>query len=1276
MTAMVLRITFLLLLLARGAAAASHADLFVDLNLPARLPAGQPILFGGVRNNGPDAAENVTITATTSNGQRFDIPIGTVYPTAGLPFTLTFPGQNADFRLDVRVSSTTPDPDSANDTASGPVHVTDAPELTLWFDYPTADPGQAVVYETRIANMGINDAAHVAFTIPLDDDWTFGESLTPRLQCTSTLDQARCTIDTLAAGEVFVGRFTLLAPQHRDGEPLRSAAIPITSDRGVFDPSQSQAFLARSIYRHVVVTNTADDGEGSLRQAIDAANATTKVGCKIDFDIAIGGGERVATIRPLTPLPLLAASTLFVDGSTQRAAHGDTNPDGPEIEINGANVTGGSGLESSAGFIELRELVVNGFPGNGINIRSGYGRIIGCYVGSDTTGRRAIPNGERGVVVSAAAEIRDNVISGNTRSGIFVASGQGIAIANNRIGVGAGDELLPLGNGASGIYFGPQSAESAATGNVIGFNRDAGIGLDSNATDITMSANANASNGGLPIDYGIDGVTPNGPPFHDFPAFPVLTAAHFDPATGKTVVDGQAGVSFIGADDRVEFFGSESAEPRQAAQFLGRLPIAGSSSKQFHFEYYGDLRGRFITATYTTPGSYYPEVLGSRTSELSAPAGVEGEPTAPLPRIPRGADLALQFGGDFQTSLLDPGQTTAINFSYRNLGPEEARDVVLTIDIQGAAAVRLDDPTGDSACRLAGSERIVCSQQSLAAGVDFLSVFSVQAPLEAATINLSASLTSSTDDPDRSNNAGQIAIQVNDAPSLSLSTQAPGPTEPGAGAVYVVSVHNFALPANDVTLTIPLRTGWTFVGADGGGWQCSADAAAVVCKLATLTGDVQFNLTLRAPQITEGQPAGVSVIHVTASRPLAFDPQAFLVTKVVRLYSVTSSGDAGSGSLRDVITRANTECPPQAMTCRAVFNLPPPVPTEGYFSIRPRTPLPAITSALIIDASTQSDATGDSNPLGPEVELNGSDTTTGNGIIIHTSEAAGVRGLAINRFPENGIAVDELSNGYDGLRRVIADCYIGTDPTGRTAAPNGLRGIGVQVPSGYGAALNIVGNVISGNAHSGIFIAGGSDVHISDNRVGVAAGEGMAPLGNGASGIYLGSATNVTVDRNVIAFNRDVGIGCDNAATWIGMQRNALFANGHLAIDYGLDGVTFNDSASRTSFLPQFPLITSAVSDQASGVTRIEGIAPPSSFLSDRGSVDLYRDSAADPSGFGPAEEWIGEVVLEFSTEPRPFVLTVPRNLQGNFIAATFTRITPTRWTSELSATIPVTSSP
>src|SRR5262249_10943345 len=149
------------------------------------------------------------------------------------------------------------------------------------------------------------------------------------------------------------------------------------------------------------------------------------------------------------------------------------------------------------------------------------------------------------------------------------------------------------------IFFGPKASESSATGNVIGFNRDAGIGLDFDAEDITMSANAIASNGGLPIDYGIDGVTGNGPPFREQPPFPIITAARFDPASQKTLVEGRPDVSFIGSIDHLEFFASEAGEPRQAAQFIGRLSLLSGTNKEFHFEYDGDLRGRFITATYT-----------------------------------------------------------------------------------------------------------------------------------------------------------------------------------------------------------------------------------------------------------------------------------------------------------------------------------------------------------------------------------------------------------------------------------------------------------------------------------------------------------------------------------------------------------------------------------------------------------------------------------------------------------------------------------------------------
>ena len=812
---------------------------------------------------------------------------------------------------------------------------------------------------------------------------------------------------------------------------------------------------------------------------------------------------------------------------------------------------------------------------------------------------------------------------------------------------------------------------------MIGFNRDAGIALDVRASNITMSANAIADNGGLPIDYGIDGVTANGTPHVDLPRFPILTASRYDAATGKTIVEGRSDESYVGIHDTIELFASETGDPRQAAQFLGRMLLRNTGKLDFHFEYDGDLRGRFITATFTEANNYYPEAYGDRTSEVSASIAVAGEPAAPLRRIPRGADVKLNFGGEYQLTRLHAGETSRITFSYGNSGPEEARDIAVTIDIQNATSVRLFDGRGDGACQQSGNTRIVCTTQRLAPGASFSSSFNVKTPLQSGTVSLSASLTSSTEDPDRSNNSGKIVLEVNDAPVVYIGASNVGPVEPGAEAVYRLTVQDSsALPVTDVALAITMAPGWSFVDSDGD-WQCTPEPTTLVCKRPRMEAAEQdtLRLTLRALASPDGQRRIANPIRITTARPMAFDTTAYLATEVIRHYEVTTTADEGAGSLRDVINRANRECPRDQVTCEALFHLPPPVPAEGWYSIRPRTPLPPITAGLIIDATTQTGITGDTNPLGPEVELNGSALAIGNGVFIHTMQVSGVRGLAINRFPENGIMIDQFDGAGYGLQRVIADCYVGTDPTGRVAAPNALRGIAIVIDPRYGAGVNVFDDVISGNGRSGIYVSGGSGVHISNNRIGVAAGTGLDPLGNGASGVYLGSSNSAQVNQNVIAFNRDVGIGSDLAASYIDMQRNVITANGSLAIDYGLDGVTFNDSTDRPAELPRFPTITSARWEAAAGVTRIEGIAPPSRYTRDRGLVDVYRNSSVDARGFGPAEEWLGEVILEPSSEPRPFVLTVPRNLQGNFVAATFTRgfaILP--WTSELSATVPVTT--
>ena len=97
---------------------------------------------------------------------------------------------------------------------------------------------------------------------------------------------------------------------------------------------------------------------------------------------------------------------------------------------------------------------------------------------------------------------------------------------------------------------------------------------------------------------------------------------------------------------------------------------------------------------------------------------------------------------------------------------------------------------------------------------------------------------------------------------------------------------------------------------------------------------------------------------------------------------------------------------------------------------------------------------------------------------------------------------------------------------------------------------------------SGQTIVGGTGVKIQNNFIGTAA-NGVSPLGNLLSGIYLDAATVVnTIEGNVIAFNGGNGITIPangNPALQITITSNNIFANSSTAIDLGNPGDTAND---------------------------------------------------------------------------------------------------------------------
>jgi len=280
-------------------------------------------------------------------------------------------------------------------------------------------------------------------------------------------------------------------------------------------------------------------------------------------------------------------------------------------------------------------------------------------------------------------------------------------------------------------------------------------------------------------------------------------------------------------------------------------------------------------------------------------------------------------------------------------------------------------------------------------------------------------------------------------------------------------------------------------------------------------------------------------------------------------------------------------------------------------------------------------------------------------------------------------------------RNTIQGNFIGTDPSGNLARPNGTDGINLADDSGgnlIGGDVAGAGNVISGNFLHGIRLhsSGTTGTRIQGNLIGTRA-DGVGPLGNGRDGIWIdavstnivGLALDGSGAPNTIAFNglSGVRIASDSGPSRGNTVRgNRIHSNGRLGIDLGAelvnsDGVTANDPGDADTGpneLQNYPVITNAF---ASGFTtiiagRLDG-APQRSFL-----IDVYRNPASDPSGFGEGQFPVGGAVVATDGSGRAdFSLMLEGNFAGQVFSATATSMA-TGDTSEFGTSRLATNSP
>lgn len=341
---------------------------------------------------------------------------------------------------------------------------------------------------------------------------------------------------------------------------------------------------------------------------------------------------------------------------------------------------------------------------------------------------------------------------------------------------------------------------------------------------------------------------------------------------------------------------------------------------------------------------------------------------------------------------------------------------------------------------------------------------------------------------DGSTNGSSIAV-TNDT-----SAQAPTISMDSSGA-YIIGFQNSDSSGQGVYA----RKYWSNNNANGSEFlvNTTTDSNQQAVSLASLDGANFIAVwSGKGTQTNNADTSGVfakqfgtAIAHtVTVNTTLdAFDGDTSSIDALLN-----NRGADGLISLREAIVAANNTNN-GSLPDKIHFN----IAGSGPHTIDLLSALPAITGAVIIDGTTETDYAGS-----PIVALNGANAgVTSNGLrLTTTSGGSTIRGLVIQAFSGDGILIESSNN-------LIVGNFIGTDFSGTTNIGNGGNGIWIK----DSAANNTVGgtaltdrNVIAGNGANGIFVSGSQATGnlLVGNRI----------TENGGLGIALDSGTVNTND--------------------------------------------------------------------------------------------------------------------------------------------------------------------
>jgi len=335
----------------------------------------------------------------------------------------------------------------------------------------------------------------------------------------------------------------------------------------------------------------------------------------------------------------------------------------------------------------------------------------------------------------------------------------------------------------------------------------------------------------------------------------------------------------------------------------------------------------------------------------------------------------------------------------------------------------------------------------------------------------------------------------------------------------------------------------------------------------------------------------MSVFAMMIRRLLFLILMSIQLPSLAATFTVNDLFDDPDANPGDGVCDTPTGGPPRCSLRAAIMEVNASSPTETHvieFGLGlividiTGSPLPTISKRVRIDGRTAPSYAGGDDVLAapPSVYLDGSGLTgtTADGLRLINSSLSSVHALGIIDFPDNGIELvnttsTELSGNWIGV--------------GRTGGTRGNGGAGIwtsgcdrckigQFLAGNPVAVRNLGNVLSNNLESGLFMQLGDDEVVGGNQIGVNP-IGSTTMGNGIHGIHMvspnsdiggfaGFGDGSTIDIGNLIIDNAV----DGIRTFAGGHRiyaNAIAANGDDGIDLNGSGTNIGFSSPATQNL-------------------------------------------------------------------------------------------------------------